>query len=343
MDGVPSTFPFGNLTLQLHYAGATPTPLLLPESAQQRGIYFGIPGALLELVVSELGEDRLRGEDLDRDRQLAAINVDVGCWRGAVIQYPYLAPRAPVNLGESAASILQKTPVEIRRLQHELEARCAAIEGPMRGYLGWLLTQRAFLDEHDQLVSEFRVQLRSHGFPQPVWTSLRGLEATDATWVQRFREFYARWRLQSLRAPYLPLPEGPRIPDSLARVRVEGQVRTMVPDIFPTLGRGLIDDSLEDALRGGRLPEHLAGWMRIVRRQNQAKNVFEKWERIFRLQHYWKVLHQRYSQALRRKKTALIAAFAEFFDVSSDSIKNDLNAIARNLGAGWETRCASFD
>jgi len=120
-------------------------------------------------------------------------------------------------------------------------------------------------------------------------------------------------------------------------------ITVTIPDISPTLGRGVVDETLEDALRGGGTPAHLAAWMRIVSKRNTAKNAIPPHERRFRLQHYWRVLHRLYPQPLHRKKRALTAAFASFLDVNEDTVRNDLDRIARNLGSQWAQRLVVLD
>ena len=86
------------------------------------------------------------------------------------------------------------------------------------------------------------------------------------------------------------------------------------------------------------MPDHLVKWRRIVARENAAKNAIARYARLFSLQHYWRLIHERHAIAVKRQACHLRAAFATFFDVSPDSIRKDLTSITKGLGSGWERR-----
>jgi hypothetical protein len=104
--------------------------------------------------------------------------------------------------------------------------------------------------------------------------------------------------------------------DPNGRAQQEGVLSVSIPDIYPTRGQGLMDRSIEEGL-GSLLP------------------MYDRW---FRLQHYWRLIHRRYPEAIRRKKLALVNAFASFLNTSLDTLKSDLQRIAFRLGPGWERR-----
>lgn len=288
-----------------------------------------------------------------RERAFAQWGVDssetVAIRNGEVIFYSYLHPRQPWKMGEVEGQFLGKTLVEIRQIERSLNERLQVFDGPLRGYLGWLLTNQTFLDEHDQLLLKHRDHLKTHRMPVPILSRPHPEVVTHANeWPGGgdWQAFYSRWRLQSLAAPYLPVPLAPQVPDCWTLRRAdapEGMITVTIPDISPTLGRGAMDDSMEDALRGGATPAHLTEWMNIVSKRNSAKNVIPAYERRFRLQHYWRVLHRSDPQSLRRTKRACTAAFASFLKVNEDTVKNDLDRIARNLGSQWAQRWVLLD
>jgi hypothetical protein len=210
--------------------------------------------------------------------------------------------------------------------------------------LGWLLTNPQFLAEHDDLHRQFDNQLDSQSYPQPRHSTRRRpdkLIVESKQWIDGCRDFYVRWRLQSLMLPHLPVPlpfQIPVVEDPATGSAREGVVTSSIPDIYPTRGRGLIDATMEEALRGRGAPEHLQEWFRIVRRSSATANVLPMYHRWFRLQHYWRLLHRRYPESLHRKKRVLTEAFATFFEIGFDTIKADLRRIEDRLGSSWDRR-----
>ncbi|MDB5336612.1 MAG: hypothetical protein JWN70_2231 [Planctomycetaceae bacterium] len=318
------------------------------EDVLEGGAYFIIPAPLLNLIIREVGRDLFAPEDLKREHEIAAAAGtdydNVAIRNGGFVTYLDLGVWKPVSLDTTAAAeILGKNFEQTRQLSRLMTERLEAIDGVRRGYLGWLLTQRAFLDEHDDLVVRHRTQIRAHGFPQPILgqgTIENGLQS-EADWVQVCREFCGRWRLQSMALPYLPRPHALEIPSLFAQqetVDSGGIVFASIPDIYPTRGRGLLDETIEDALHGRIGPDHLSDWFQLVSKTSASKNVIPAYDRWFRLQHYWRLLHRRYPQSIHRKKEPLIQAFACFLHVSIDTIKSDLRRISSQLDSGWEKR-----
>lgn len=318
------------------------------EACLERGIYFVIPLQLWNLIVSAVGSDRFSSSDHRRELEIAQAagerTGNIAIRLGAFLSYADLSPVQPVQLTADEAAFLGKNPAQAAHLGQQATARLNLIHGPRRGYLGWLLTNPAFVQEHDRLLQQHGPSLEVHGFPQPRGSSARIPEhalGNEVDWVHDCRQFYARWRLQSLVLPDLPLPlpfQLPAMEDPATVSPQEGVATMSVPDIYAVRGRGLIEETLEDALRGRGAPCHLQGWFEIVQQSSTMANVLPMYDRWFRLQHYWRLLHRRYPAALRRKKRALIYAFACFLEVSIDTLKADLRRITGRLGAGWEQR-----
>ncbi|MEW4529426.1 hypothetical protein [Maioricimonas sp. JC845] len=299
---------------------------------------MALPSRLLELIVQNVGEERFDADALQREQQLAQMapveRGIVGFWRGRHISYPFLSPRQPLVFNQQAADILKRSIGNLASIAADYNRRSEQLDLPRRGYLGWLLTNRQFLEEHDVLVDRHRQRLETYGFPAATPSSCskqQPARINDTAWVHEFRKFFERWRLQGLDAPHLPRPLAPRLPDLFANAPA-GVCSTSLPDIYPTLGRGAMDECLEDALRGAGQPPHLAGWMEIVEKDNPAKNRIGKLARQFRLQHFWRILHQRHDTALSRRRKALRHCFAEFLNVSEDTVRSDLREIECCLG-----------
>lgn len=328
-------------------------PLHVPQSWKnaaflEQNVYYIIPLSLWESVVLNVGRERFTEDDQRREREIAEAARDdsgnVAIRNDAFVNYLDLLPIQPVTLNADAAEILGKTPAQARQLARSATERLAEIDGPRRAYLGWLLTNPQFLQEHEGLHRGFDNQPESQGYPQPRQSSRRQpdkLIVNSERWMSDFRDFYVRWRLQSLVLPHLPVPlpfQIPVIEDPATGSAREGVVTSSIPDIYPTRGRGLIDATIEDALRGRGAPEHLQEWFQIVRRSSAKANVLPMYGRWFRLQHYWRLLHRRYPEPLLRKKRVLIEVFATFFEIGGDTIKSDLRRIEDRLSSGWERR-----
>ncbi len=328
-------------------------PLHVPKSWKnaaflEQNVYYIIPLSLWESVVLNVGRERFTEDDQRREREIAEAARDdsgnVAIRNDAFVNYLDLLPIQPVILNPEAADVLGKKPAQARQLARAATERLAETDGPRRAYLGWLLTNPQFLQEHEDLHSQFANQLEGQGYPQPRQSSCRlpdKLIVDSERWIDGCREFYVRWRLQSLILPHLPVPlpfQVPMIEDPASGKTVKGVVTSSIPDIYPARGRGLIDATMEDALRGRGAPEHLQEWFQIVRRSSAKANVLPMYGRWFRLQHYWRLLHRRYPEPLDRKKRVLIEVFATFFAIGGDTIKSDLRRIEDRLSSGWERR-----
>jgi hypothetical protein len=156
--------------------------------------------------------------------------------------------------------------------------------------------------------------------------------------VGDFAAFHARWRLAGLAAPYLPLPLAPQVPaPGRAGPQPVGGITIFLPDTFPVPSREELRDTIEDALRGGPGPAHLAEWHALVRADNKAKNSIDRYGRLFTLQHLMPVLPARHGPALRRKAGPLIHALARYLcgeHLGADgTIRKDLTFIRKRLRA----------
>lgn len=317
--------------------------------------FYVLPIELIEAVIKDVGADRFSEDRMAKEIALSQAVGDlgfrVGYWDGQVISYHLLERRPPIEIDLTLANELgwNKNAAQLKEIARLGTQRLEELGAPNRGYLGWLVTNKTFLDEHDSLLRRHLELIGVHGIPRPLLSmptqTTKQIDPSPA-WVLEFREFFLRWRLQSLAGPNLPLPLELQIP-MLSRLNGlnagPGTITVAISDIHPNPQRGVFDATLEDALRGSAPPQHLADWIAIVRKGNTAKNAIGRFGRVFRLQHYWRLLHRRHSDELRQKKSALISAFATFFKVSDDSIKQDLRLIARRLGPDWVFRSAPLE
>jgi len=312
--------------------------------------FYSFPERLLNLIIQHVGQDRFDAQLLEMERQISALvgdpSVYVGIRREAPIAYGYLEPsKLDLSYDDVKHRGWGKSEQEIHEFLRIANPRRDAVAEPIRGYCGWLMTNSAYLAEHDQLIGQHVDRIRDHDFPKPVLASFGSpmpKSPSDEPWVSAFRQFYSRWRLQSLVGPGLPMPLPPLMP-SLPAVAgnlaaAEGGASIFMPDIIPLPTRGILSEAIEDAVHGRRSPEQLAEWHHIIRRENPAKNAVPRYARLFSLQHFSRIVHARHPAAVHRKETRLTSAFATFFGVSDDSIRKDLTYIKRRLGKGWERR-----
>ncbi len=348
---MPQTFPREAVNRHGFSSQATPHQWRNDPSVKDR-YYYTFPPDLFENILAAIGTNRLSREDVERERDLAKIvgdhSLNVGHWNGSTIPYSYLLPRPPLVFDKATRDFLGLSLAEAAANKRALELQLDSFDTPLRGYLGWLLTQKLFLDEHDALIDQHRAQIQRHGFPQPLNSrpdpsQYQAEEGNEFT--RNFEDFYARWRLLALAAPYLPVPQAPLLPDrwtSRAKNLPEGCQSVFLPDISPITGQGVINVGLNDSLRGSKHPEHLSGWMNIIRKENASKQQIRTFERRFRLQHFWIVLYHRYPEATHRRKRPLMDVFADYLGVELTTVKRDLDQLARNVGPKWATRACDL-
>src|SRR5207245_2877217 len=114
-------------------------------------------------------------------------------------------------------------------------------------YCGWLLLNLQFRQEHRQLFERWQEQMGQFGVPQQelfvsasqgrVSPEIAQATGEQAQYAQAFWDFYTRWRLANLAAPYLPQPLMPQLPVSILQ-HVLGHMRHggttfYFPDIYP--------------------------------------------------------------------------------------------------------------
>jgi hypothetical protein len=147
---------------------------------------------------------------------------------------------------------------------------------------------------------------------------------TMTNFAAAFLDFFARWRLKGLAAPGLPIPLQPLmagvLPAYIVRQLDDLGGIFFFPDTFPIPSRDELRWLLEDAIHGSDNPEHLSEWMQIVRASNLAKNKIGMYARVFKLQHYWRILQQRHAKALQRRTGKLKEVLASFLGVKAGLI-----------------------
>lgn len=64
--------------------------------------------------------------------------------------------------------------------------------------------------------------------------------------------------------------------------------------------------------------------MGLIAKDKTVKTPRRKFDRLFEVQHYCRLLHQRHAAALKRKMQHVNAALASFLGTTSSTIKHDL-------------------
>ncbi|REJ87984.1 MAG: hypothetical protein DWQ34_23475 [Planctomycetota bacterium] len=327
-------------------------PELAAHPLVRNRTFLTLPAKLLNLLKRDFGnvfEHDLFSVEKRLSRFVGDHDSHVGLSNGQLLPYSLLQDPRPFELTpEDARRVgLDASPAAMRARQQTVDRRLSRFGTPVRGYVGWLLTNPQFRQEHDEFFRKHRARIAEDGHPRPVLAvmvdgdSLSNVEnvSADEAWVCDYRDFCRRWRLQSLAATYLPRPIAPQVPSLLPHAHglpaCEGYVTVLLPDIFPITGRGELNEMLEDVVRGNSRPEHLGEWFDIVDASNPAKNEIDHYARLFRLQHFTRVVYSRYANDLHRKLMRFRAVMAEFLEVSDDAVRRDFARFKQRLGPDW--------
>ncbi len=306
--------------------------------------FYALPVGLWKAVIKELGSSRFNADHIALELRLSEIcedhTVQVGFRDGQPILFNRLRT-SPLSFPKpDYGDWRTKSDSDWKACLRELNVRADYFSSIIRGYLGWLLTNSLFLDEHDRLWEGASEELIGASIPRIIEARQSGRDLPDGWQLQpgstngvaaQFRDFCSRWRLSQLAGPYLPVPVEPRFPNQLAPQQAAPQFQ--IPDIIAIDGSGLVREMITDTLRQPRA-EHLAEWMQIVEPDNQGRKTIHRFARLFELQHYSRALAQRHPDALARNKERLHLAFASYFRTSIDTIRGDLRFLKKRLGCG---------
>jgi hypothetical protein len=329
----------------------TSVPAQYQSHALVRNQFFlTLPLRLWEILQRELRDNGIDSVNLELEHGLSRITgnheSNVGFWRNLPINYHLLA-REPLAFPDAATLAAAGISMNAEQLKTATQRSFRFLLNA-RGYAGWLMTNRCFLEEHDDLVRQWSEQLlrwgpHMVGIPIPSHMPPGQFNPTsEPSWTdfqEVFLAFLVRWRLRGLAAPTLPIPIQPLMGGDFPVTILQQLIRAggvfNWPDIAPIPSREELRDILEDALRGRESPEHLQGWMEIVAGNNTARNQIARYATIFELQHYWRVLCRRYPEIQEGNVERLRFAFAEFLEVSDGKIAADLSLIRDQLGTNW--------
>jgi hypothetical protein len=202
-------------------------------------------------------------------------------------------------------------------------------------------TWGGFLSEQEAFSSSWRRQISQSGIPQLASSSTGplGRRPKSKSRLRQFvlatQEFLVRWRLMGLAAKNLPLPLQPQTPVS-EPILAMGPAYSAgglfyFPDTFPVPSRDELRQILDDALHGHVLPEHLHGWLAMIRGDNPAKNQLPRYARLFEIQHYYRIICDRHPD-LRGHSGTLQQGLAQFLNCREGTIAKDLIFIRQRQG-----------
>jgi hypothetical protein len=318
--------------------------------------FYSLPEQLWTKLLAELREDEFETDLLRVERQISEVcrghSSQVGIWREQFVEYAGLRPMPAMSFTDEQIRSVELDPLATNnsiRIYSERDA--IPIERFRRGYAGWLLTNRQFLDEHDGLLARHVETVRQWGthlagIAMPTGQLLPGTDPNeDPRWQQFNTEcepFLGRWRLQCLAGPYLPAPLQALMAGAFPWTVVQQLMRTggvfFLPDTMPIPSRDELRGMLDHALHRGEQPEHLTDWFHIIRASSGARNQLDRFARLFEIQHYWRILHQRHAAALAGNIGRIEAAVSQYFGISEATIHADLIEIRRRLGDHWLER-----
>jgi hypothetical protein len=175
----------------------------------------------------------------------------VGFWNGQAIVYPLLGRPAPLP-GQQLMKIAGWSLEEMHQAQG-LVKQTADAPQRLRGYVGWLLTEPAYLTEAQALAARWQA-LPDHACPTfPLGRVAKLLSAPSGampaseervTFETDFGKFCDRWGLIKLASWDLPEPQGPLLPSPLpagAAAMPAAGVHIILPLHYPLQG----DDALQ--------------------------------------------------------------------------------------------------
>jgi hypothetical protein len=317
-----------------------------------RNLVFAVPNKMLDVLEARCSHVTTASASWQQERRWAARaesqNV-IGFWRGRAVMYPYFR-RSKLelhNITGNEDAYLKRFLLEQNNAMRAAEAVAQRRWQDSKGFAGWLVTNPAFLDEHDVLLVKYRREIEEWGLPplsRPV-TRLplnSGSESNSrlSTFYDDMDAFYRRWQITGLAAPYLPLPMQAQLP--LLAPSDQQSVTLQIPANARIPDAAELRRTIAEAFQR-RDDDHLTKWTELIRSDNQAKNPISKYATLFELQHYCRIIHQRLPIAFDKPRSALDAALAHTLDIAPPTVRAYFRFLARRLDVKWMTRKCGFE
>lgn len=334
-------------------------PVCLPAEGKLQAVrdsgtafQFFIPDDLLDSIERQLAKRQRRDPKWAAHRRVAARwrgnSRTVGHWKTGTLDFPLLSTYATDSIepipAEFAASF-GWTPAQWSAVKGNHEFRSGQVA--RQGYCGWLLTNRQFMQEHDNFFEEWQDEIRQWGVARsgPRYhdisqvANVRTAQARTADWLAAHEQFLRRWDIAQLIAPGLPEPYGSQVglnnPLPLPGHSDDAMVVSAHPSTMPFQGNSFAQ-TIQD-MREGRSKAHLGEWLQIVSKGNTGKKTLDRYARLLPLRHYWRILHRLHPELCVRRRNKLVVAFAEYLCVDGDTLRKDLRFISHRLGKSWDS------
>lgn len=317
---------------------------------------YVLPRTLLKAALKQLNAKKIDQRLAEADAEFASAINDtetlVGYWRQDPLDHDLVRrvqPPSGSGIDDETIRWMGWNPTKVRAALDAAEEPYRWIQRGRQAYCGWLSCNPRFVIEHDALWAANRLALEQFGVPRmgPAVTvgKAAGVEVASEPFLvdllKAFEQFLRRWGIAQLKGPRLPYPFGDQMPRLGPGYGLqpghsgETLITYQVSRTAPSLPEGLLREVMEDASARDGASAHLTPWMQIVAKGNTARQTLDRYARLFRLQHYWRVLHERYRDACRRAQARLEPVFADYLGVSTQTIHADLMFIRTSLGAAW--------
>lgn len=310
----------------------------LNKRAPQDPLY-ALPRALIE-AIGKRTEGFFTEKELTFERKLCEFCDTyhaVGITDGRLIYSMLLRPPDLPTLTDEDIEFLGMDQTAQDKLE-TAEERIEPLRELARGYAGWLLTNRLFLQERDAL--------RRHRGSEELALPPVQIPGTGGDEVDNQREhqtsgqrdntpliqFLRRWQLTRLDSWELPAPHGPNL-SGLRRPEPEGgsadTVHLDLPVTAQLSDRYRLQELITEA-RHEQTPEHLKEWCQVLDRNHELG--VRRWCHVFFIQFYYHlVLHQRYADRFTGRIQALDEVMGKFLHRDVDSVKKLRTFIKRRF------------
>ena len=129
--------------------------------------FFSLPRKLWDSVYNSIDKEAFDAEVVELERTLSDMcgdfSFNVGLWQGRVFSYNLLR-ESPLDLSSAeCAATLKKNKIHLEHLARSYEERSKVFHRTTRAYVGWLLTNSDFLDEHDELFAAWTPMIQRWG------------------------------------------------------------------------------------------------------------------------------------------------------------------------------------
>jgi hypothetical protein len=315
--------------------------------------FYVLPWPLIESIESRIAPSPFADAVGIREKELSQqchLEYSAGFRNAANISYSQLLPQRPLpippqehveQLGWNMNAA--RVSLNLTRINKLLAHR----DNVARGYVGWLLSNPEFIQEHDDVVAAWAQSVTQSAKVPPALLDLTTSPSPRAAAQKdnsKSRNFLLRWRLVKLAGPELPVPMLPTMagafPESILPQLMQVGGLFHYPDTFPVPSRDELRDMLSDALKDQSDADHLAEWQKIIGRTNQAKNQITHYAVRRQLYHFWRLIQLRYRDKVAHRRKVIRECLAKFLGVTEMSVRTNLQNISQRLGPDWAQRPA---